>query len=86
MVSLCVGSSAGSVMAQESSDPQHVNRAVQEIRQEDPAALVEMEERAKRPKHMSLWDKLQVLGKFKEFNKLPPPRCGTPLRSQGPRP
>ena len=53
MVSLCVGSSAGSVMAQESNDPQHVDRAVQEMRQEDPAALVEMEERAKRPKHMS---------------------------------
>ena len=62
MVSLCVGSSAGSViMAQESSDPKHVSRAVQEMRQEDPAALVEMEERAKRPKHMSLWGKLQVL-------------------------
>ena len=49
------------IMAQQ----KHVDRVVQEIRDEDPAALVEMEERAKRPKHMSLWDKLQVLEKFK---------------------
>ena len=44
VVSLCVGSSLGRVIM---PAPLHVDRAVQEMRDEDPAALVEMEERAK---------------------------------------
>ena len=43
-----------------------MSTAVGEMREEDPAALVEMEERAKRATHVSLWDKVQLLQKFNE--------------------